>query len=384
MGAPAVVSGRMKDNACSWQLRAPYRIALCALALATIMMVTCNLTKDIPSLPESDASTDMQILMQVQEDMEAADDDSSFLYNQGSSSLRNQDGVKKFFKKQIDTALTKMAKGKTGAAKKTKINAKRVKANDASKATMQKALQAAANAKIEAMAQQRKAIRAASRAKEAAAKAANAPMNKRGHDIVKKAQNTARDSAMAVEAAKAAVRNLMRKKAKASKAILDAAGGKYSKDTGFQGQGGYFGAALKTAFHNGQLTERLKYRDWKKKTVMASAKLAFKKGEKEGFRKGFKKGEKRGEKKELPKAVKKAQKVLLSKAKAQRKAKALKKKSKQKAALKAAAKKEASKVRKKVLRAAKRKEASAAVVEFFDDENEDEFVADTEEGLDSD
>merc|ERR1711939_643370 len=234
MGAPAVVSGRMKDNACSWQLRAPYRIALCALALATIMMVTCNLTKDIPSLPESDASTDMQILMQVQEDMEAADDDSSFLYNQGSSSLRNQDGVKKFFKKQIDTALTKMAKGKTGAAKKTKINAKRVKANDASKATMQKALQAAANAKIEAMAQQRKAIRAASRAKEAAAKAANAPMNKRGHDIVKKAQNTARDSAMAVEAAKAAVRNLMRKKAKASKAILDAAGGKYMKETGYQ------------------------------------------------------------------------------------------------------------------------------------------------------
>merc|ERR1711939_870809 len=226
MGAPAVVSGRMKDNACSWQLRAPYRIALCALALATIMMVTCNLTKDIPSLPESDASTDMQILMQVQEDMEAADDDSSFLYN--------QDGVKKFFKKQIDTALTKMAKGKTGAAKKTKINAKRVKANDASKATMQKALQAAANAKIEAMAQQRKAIRAASRAKEAAAKAANAPMNKRGHDIVKKAQNTARDSAMAVEAAKAAVRTLMRKKAKASKAILDAAGGKYMKETGYQ------------------------------------------------------------------------------------------------------------------------------------------------------
>merc|ERR1711934_926316 len=197
-------------------------------------------------------------------------------------------------------------------------------------------------------------------------------MNKRGHEIVKRAQNTARDSALAVDAAKASVRALAKAKAKASKAILDAAGGKYSKDTGFQGQGGYFGAALKTAFHNGQLTERLKYRDWKKKTVMASAKQAFKKGEK------------RGEKKELPKAVKKAQKVLLSKAKAQRKAKALKKKSKQKAALKAAAKKEASKVRKKVLRAAKRKKPSAAVVEFFDDENEDAFVADTEEGLDSD
>merc|ERR1712100_164091 len=372
MGAPAVVSGRMKDNACSWQLRAPYRIALCALALATIMMVTCNLTKDIPSLPESDASTDMQILMQVQEDMEAADDDSSFLYNQGSSSLRNQDGVKKFFKKQIDTALTKMAKGKTGAAKKTKINAKRVKANDASKATMQKALQAAANAKIEAMAQQRKAIRAASRAKEAAAKAANAPMNKRGHDIVKKAQNTARDSAMAVEAAKAAVRTLMRKKAKASKAILDAAGGKYMKETGYQGQGGYFGAALKTAFHNGQLSERLKYRDWKKSTVRASATLAFKRGEKTGFQKGFVKGEKRGEIKVLPKAVRKAEHLLAKRKKAIEKIAKRRKKSEKAAAPKAAVAKEADKVRKKLkVTRTSASESESALKEFSEEEEED-------------
>merc|ERR1711939_880870 len=364
MGAPAVVSGRMKDNACSWQLRAPYRIALCALALATIMMVTCNLTKDIPSLPESDASTDMQILMQVQEDMEAADDDSSFLYN--------QDGVKKFFKKQIDTALTKMAKGKTGAAKKTKINAKRVKANDASKATMQKALQAAANAKIEAMAQQRKAIRAASRAKEAAAKAANAPMNKRGHDIVKKAQNTARDSAMAVEAAKAAVRTLMRKKAKASKAILDAAGGKYMKETGYQGQGGYFGAVLKTAFHNGQLSERLKYRDWKKSTVRASATLAFKRGEKTGFQKGFVKGEKRGEIKVLPKAVRKAEHLLAKRKKAIEKIAKRRRKSEKAAALKAAVAKEADKVRKKLkVTRTSASESESALKEFSEEEEED-------------
>merc|ERR1711939_312659 len=350
MGAPAVVSGRMKDNACSWQLRAPYRIALCALALATIMMVTCNLTKDIPSLPESDASTDMQILMQVQEDMEAADDDSSFLYNQGSSSLRNQDGV----------------------AKKTKINAKRVKANDASKATMQKALQAAANAKIEAMAQQRKAIRAASRAKEAAAKAANAPMNKRGHDIVKKAQNTARDSAMAVEAAKAAVRTLMRKKAKASKAILDAAGGKYMKETGYQGQGGYFGAALKTAFHNGQLSERLKYRDWKKSTVRASATLAFKRGEKTGFQKGFVKGEKRGEIKVLPKAVRKAEHLLAKRKKAIEKIAKRRKKSEKAAALKAAVAKEADKVRKKLkVTRTSASESESALKEFSEEEEED-------------
>merc|ERR1711959_724581 len=279
---------------------------------------------------------------------------------------------KKFFKKQIDTALTKMAKGKTGVAKKTKINAKRVKANDASKATMQKALQAAANAKIEAMAQQRKAIRAASRAKEAAAKAANAPMNKRGHEIVKRAQNTARDSALAVDAAKASVRALAKAKAKASKAILDAAGGKYMKETGYQGQGGYFGAALKTAFHNGQLSERLKYRDWKKSTVRASATLAFKRGEKTGFQKGFVKGEKRGEIKVLPKAVRKAEHLLAKRKKAIEKIAKRRKKSEKAAALKAAVAKEADKVRKKLkVTRTSASESESALKEFSEEEEED-------------
>merc|ERR1711907_65931 len=348
---------------------APFRITLCALALATIMMATCSLTRDTPLNIEDDASEQQILLDQNAWNSPEAGIAAVLLQKKGSlKSLKIK--AKSLSKKSATTKKGRTTKKTTKSKKKQ--GKKQATKKKVPKTAVQKALQAAANAKIEAMAQQRKALQAASKAKEAAAKAVNAPMNKRGHEIVKRAQNTARDSALAVDAAKASVRALAKAKAKASKAILDAAGGKYSKDTGFQGQGGYFGAALKTAFHNGQLTERLKYRDWKKKTVMASAKQAFKKGEK------------RGEKKELPKAVKKAQKVLLSKAKAQRKAKALKKKSKQKAALKAAAKKEASKVRKKVLRAAKRKEASAAVVEFFDDENEDDFVADTEEGLDSD
>jgi hypothetical protein len=360
---------------------APFRITLCALALATIMMATCSLTRDTPLNIEDDASEQQILLDQNAWNSPEAGIAAVLLQKKGS--LKSLKIKAKSLSKKSATSKKGRTTKKTTKSKK-KQGKKQATKKKVPKTAVQKALQAAANAKIEAMAQQRKALQAASKAKEAAAKAANAPMNKRGHEIVKRAQNTARDSALAVDAAKASVRALAKAKAKASKAILDAAGGKYSKDTGFQGQGGYFGAALKTAFHNGQLTERLKYRDWKKKTVMASAKQAFKKGEKEGFSKGFKKGEKRGEKKELPKAVKKAQKVLLSKAKAQRKAKALKKKSKQKAALKAAAKKEASKVRKKVLRAAKRKKPSAAVVEFFDDENEDAFVADTEEGLDSD
>merc|ERR1712178_515310 len=354
--------GQMADT-CSFG--APFRITLCALALATIMMATCSLTRDTPLNIEDDASEQQILLDQNAWNSPEAGIAAVLLQKKGSlKSLKIK--AKSLSKKSATTKKGRTTKKTTKSKKKQ--GKKQATKKKVPKTAVQKALQAAANAKIEAMAQQRKALQAASKAKEAAAKAANAPMNKRGHEIVKRAQNTARDSALAVDAAKASVRALAKAKAKASKAILDAAGGKYSKDTGFQGQGGYFGAALKTAFHNGQLTERLKYRDWKKKTVMASAKQAFKKGEKEGFRKGFKKG----------------QKVLLSKAKAQRKAKALKKKSKQKAALKAAAKKEASKVRKKVLRAAKRKEASAAVVEFFDDENEDDFVADTEEGLDSD
>lgn len=359
---------------------APFRITLCALALATIMMATCSLTRDTPLLSEDDAS-EMQILL----DQNAWDSPEARI----AAVLLQKKGPLKDLKIKSLSKKSATKKGKTTkktkkTKKKGKKKGKKQAAKKVPKTAVQKALQAAANAKIEAMAQQRKALQAASKAKEAAAKAANAPMNKRGHEIVKRAQNTARDSALAVDAAKASVRNLAKAKAKASKAVLDAAGGKYSKNTGFEGQGGYFGAALKTAFHNGQLTERLKYQDWKKKTVLGSAKLAFKKGEKTGFRKGFKKGEKRGEQKELPKAVKKAEKLLSLKAKAKSKAKAKKKISKQKAALKAAAKKEASKVRKKVLRAAKSKKASAAVMEFFDGENEDEFIADTEEGLDSD
>lgn len=359
---------------------ASFRITLCALALATIMMATCSLTRDAPLLPEDDFSE--QNILLAQNGFEPATEARiAAMLLQKKSSLKDL----KIKAKSLSKKATKRKKSKAKKTKKTeKKQGKKQTTKKVPKSAVQKALQAAANAKIEAMAQQRKALQAASKAKEAAAKAANAPMNKRGHEIVKRAQNTARDSALAVQAAKASVRALAKAKAKASKAILDAAGGKYSKDTGFQGQGGYFGAALKTAFHNGQLTERLKYQDWKKKTVLGSAKQAFKQGEKKGFRKGFKKGEKRGEKKDLPKAVKKAEKLLAKKRKAKVTAKLKKKKSKQAVALKAAAKKEASKVRKQVLKAAKSKKPKD-VVEFFDDDkSEDEFLADTDEGLDSD
>merc|ERR1712072_962653 len=367
MGALVKAFARMADTG---SLGAPYRIALCALALATIMMATCNFTKDIPSLPENDVSTDMQVLMQVQADMEAVDvvwepnearhNSEYLLQKKGGSSVKKLVG-------------TKVAKGKK-AKNVAKQGSKRVSKGkkNIKQTAVQKALQIAANAKIEAMAQQRKALQAAARAKEAANKAAKAPVTAQGRAIVKKAQNTARDSAMAVEAAKAAVRTLIRKKAKASKAILDAAGGKYMKETGYQGQGGYFGAALKTAFHNGQLSERLKYRDWKKSTVKASAKVAFKRGEKTGFQKGFVKGEKRGEIKALPKAVRKAEHLLAKRKKAIEKIAKRRKKSQKAAALKAAVAKEADKVRKKLkVTRTSASESESALKEFSEEEEED-------------
>merc|ERR1712072_125150 len=361
MGALVKAFARMADTG---SLGAPYRIALCALALATIMMATCNFTKDIPSLPENDVSTDMQVLMQVQADMEAVDvvwepnqarhNSEYLLQKKGGSSVKKLVG-------------TKVAKGKK-AKNVAKQGSKRVSKGkkNIKQTAVQKALQIAANAKIEAMAQQRKALQAAARAKEAANKAAKAPVTAQGREIVKRAQKTAHDSAMAVEAAKAAVHSLMKAKAKASKAILDAAGGKYLKETGYQGQGGYFGAALRTAFNNGKLTERLKYRDWKKSSVTQSAKIAFKRGEKEGFRKGFLRGEKRGEIKELPKAVKKAEKLLAKKKKAKEIRIKARKKSDQSARLKKAAAKEASVVRKQV---ESKQHKSSRVEEFIENEN---------------
>merc|ERR1712178_505159 len=358
--------GQMADT-CSFG--APFRITLCALALATIMMATCSLTRDTPLNIEDDASEQQILLDQNAWNSPEAGIAAVLLQKKGSlKSLKIK--AKSLSKKSATTKKGRTTK-KTAKSKK-KQGKKQATKKKVPKTAVQKALQAAANAKIEAMAQQRKALQAASKAKEAAAKAANAPMNKRGHEIVKKAQNTARDSAMAVEAAKAAVRNLMRKKAKASKAILDAAGGKYMKETGYQGQGGYFGAALKTAFHNGQLSERLKYRDWKKSTVRASTTLAFKRGEKTGFQKGFVKGEKRGEIKVLPKAVRKAEHLLAKRKKAIEKIAKRRRKSEKAAALKAAVAKEADKVRKKLkVTRTSASESESALKEFSEEEEAD-------------
>merc|ERR1711907_493679 len=330
---------------------APFRITLCALALATIMMATCSLTRDTPLNIEDDASEQQILLDQNAWNSPEAGIAAVLLQKKGSlKSLKIK--AKSLSKKSATTKKGRTTKKTTKSKKKQ--GKKQATKKKVPKTAVQKALQAAANAK------------------EAAAKAANAPMNKRGHEIVKRAQNTARDSALAVDAAKASVRALAKAKAKASKAILDAAGGKYMKETGYQGQGGYFGAALKTAFHNGQLSERLKYRDWKKSTVRASATLAFKRGEKTGFQKGFIKGEKRGEIKVLPKAVRKAEHLLAKRKKAIEKIAKRRRKSEKAAALKAAVAKEADKVRKKLkVTRTSASESESALKEFSEEEEED-------------
>jgi len=173
---------------------------------------------------------------------------------------------------------------------------------------VEKALKDAANAKIQAMALQQKALAAGAAAKAASAKAAQAPMTQAGQEVVRSAQKAIAKAKLDVDTAKAAMANLRRLKTEASKAILDAAGGKYRKSTGYAGTGGYFGAALRTAFNNGKLSERLKHQEWKDSKLKAIKREEYNRGLKEGEKKGFSKGEKAGMKKELPKAVAKAEK----------------------------------------------------------------------------
>lgn len=162
--------------------------------------------------------------------------------------------------KKIDKVLNKMAGKKKTHKGKGKKSLKGL-------TPVQKALQRAANAKVMAMSEQQKALRAAQKAKEAAAKARNAPLTPAGHAIVARARRTANSAALDVQTAQAAARALRNAKTAAAKAILDKAGGKYASKTGFANQGGYFGAALRTAFHNGQLSERLKHRNWEQSVV---------------------------------------------------------------------------------------------------------------------
>lgn len=181
-------------------------------------------------------------------------------------------------------------------------------------------------------------------------------MTQAGQEVVRRSQQKIATAKLDVDTAKAALSTLARLKAKASKVIIDAAGGKYAKETGYVGQGGYFGTALRTAFKNGELTERMKHAQWKTKTLVELKKKAFKQGEAKGVKKGEKKGVKIGEKHELPIAVARAEKLLTKKKKEKNLAKAAGKKAAQDAALKAAAETEAAKVRESVKAEAKAKQ----------------------------
>merc|ERR1711977_329934 len=153
--------------------------------------------------------------------------------------------------------------------------------------------------------------------------------------------------------------NLRRKKALASKKIIDAAGGKLGESSGYAGQGGYFGAALRTAFRNGELSEKLKNEKFRASTMKQIKDSAFKKGEKKGEKKGIQ----IGEKKELPKAVAKAEQMLEQKKKTAKKAAVANKQAAEDAALKNQAEAEASKVRAAVKASADKAGGKLAVVD---------------------
>merc|ERR1711988_1270975 len=161
------------------------------------------------------------------------------------------------------------------------------------------ALQAAANAKIQALSAQQKALAAGTAAKEAAAQAAQAPLTQAGQEVVKRAQKKVQEAKLDVDTAKAAMVNLKNLKTKASKAIIDAAGGGGGAQQSYADQGGYFGAALRTAYNNGVLSEKLKQQEWKTTELEKAKTQSFDKGEAVGEKKGFEQGKKAGAKEEL-------------------------------------------------------------------------------------
>jgi len=205
---------------------------------------------------------------------------------------------------------------------------------------------------------QRQALQAGTDAKRAAKLATQAPITTAGQAVVKKAQAKLAEARLKVEAAHHALITLKALKAKAAKAILDAAGGKYNKETGAAGQGGYFGQALKTAFHNGELTERLKHTG--ASGLHAAEKKAFHKGEAVGVKKGETIGEKAGAKKVFPAAVAKAERMLKEKKTEKSQAAAADAKEAKEASLQREATREASKVRESIETKAASTEGAAA------------------------
>jgi len=191
-------------------------------------------------------------------------------------------------------------------------------------------------------------LKAAAKAKEAAVKVSAAKMDGLGQSVVKRAESTVQHAALSVQVAQAAENKYNMQKAKADKAVLDAAGGKYAGAAGYAGQGGYFGAALRTAFKNGELTEAMKHKNWKGSTLKNDEKAAFKAGQAKGLKTGAKAGMKAGEEAELPMAMAKAKKSLKIKKADKAVAKLQAVKAADKSTLDAEAKNEAAKVNKQV------------------------------------
>lgn len=351
-------------------VRAKLHVMMAVVALAALMAATTCLTSDAPHITEDgigSAITGAQGIMhegvktkassiasqRKQEEMlevEAKADKQDALDRLGASLTATENKLNE----DQEEAPATGAQAKRALVKGSAADAVVPQAGGSEQGedpAVQKALKDAAKAKIQAMAAQQKALAAGATAKAAAAQAAQAPMTQAGQEVVRKAQEDVTTAKLDVDTARAAMTNLDHLKQKASKVIIDAAGGKDAASTGFAGQGGYFGAALKTAFKNGQLSEQLKSEQAKNKEatkLQVETKKSYDEGEVQGEKAGFLKGEKAGQKEELPKAVVEAEKLLTKKKEKQESEASDREEDAEGSALKEEAQKEASKVLKSV------------------------------------
>jgi len=358
-------------------VRAKLHVMMAVVALAALMAATTCLTSDAPHITEDGiggivtgdrsiihegVKTKSSIASQrkqppVEEEfleIEAKADNENTLDRLGAALTATENKLNE----QQHAAPAKAAAADAVVPQTAAATASSEQAEDPA---VEKALKDAAEAKIQAMAAQQKALAAGATAKAAAAQAAQAPMTQAGQEVVRKAQQDVVTAKLDVDTARAAMTNLNHLKEKASKVIIDAAGGKDAATAGFAGQGGYFGAALQTAFKNGQLSEQLKTEQLKNQQAVklqAETKKSYDEGETDGMKKGFIKGEKAGQREELPKAVVQAEKLLTKKKKKQESQADDKEKEAEDSALKEEAEKEASKVLKSVESKAKKTEAA--------------------------
>lgn len=359
---------------------ARFKILIAGVALSTLMMITTICTQDVPLLPESDG-----LILGTVAESGSETWSSETILEEGNSDAAmpasklfsvpppSSGGLHPESLDALSKDLDHLKFGTTGTGdfnfNEPEVNEPEVNSElqkdatvvDAAKASVsesgdkadphardpkvEKALKDAADAKITAMSLQNKALVAGTLAKKAAKAAAQAPMTQAGQDVVKRAQSKLAEAKLAVDAAKDAMQTLQRKKEEASKVILDAAGGKYAKETGYAGQGGYFGTALRTAFKNGELTERLKHTKYTDTVLKAIKKKAFDEGQRAGIKKGEIEGEAKGAKKVLPKAVAAAESMIKKTQAHEASSQAADQQKVEDAALKAEARKDAATVR---------------------------------------